>query len=178
MLPPALRPALTSAHVNGETMASLRTRLDSSLLNLSQDMVYNDVWADTTQAGVTARASITLSYAGLTTPAPTNGIINYPDHIQPLWTKDRGANTCINCHADTTKLDLRANVSGTGRLVSYEELLLGDPVIDPVTGLPQTRVQEGVPMIVRGAPLVETSSGAANTAGQARKSRLGEILFG
>jgi hypothetical protein len=35
-----------------------------------------------------------------------------------------------------------------------------------------------VPEVQRGAPLVDTSSGAANTAGQARKSRLTEILWG
>jgi hypothetical protein len=39
-------------------------------------------------------------------------------------------------------------------------------------------VREGVPELVRMAPLVETSSGAANSAGQARKSRLTEIMFG
>ena len=51
-------------------------------------MVYTDVWADTGKAGVQARASIALRYTGnanaaddLATPAPTNGIINYPDHI-------------------------------------------------------------------------------------------------
>ncbi len=62
-------------------------------------------WADTSKQGVTARASITLRYTGNTNPAddlgttaPVNGVINYPDHIQPLWTRDRGANTCINCH--------------------------------------------------------------------------------
>ena len=187
-MPAAVVTALSSAHQSGETMASTRTRLDTTALSLQAHPVYADVWADTTRAGVTARPAISLRYTGntnpaddLATPAPVNGLINYPEHIQPLWTRSRGtggANTCINCHTDTVKLDLRANVSGTGRLVSYEELLLGDPVIDPVTGLPQTRLEDGVPMIVRGAPLVETSSGAANTAGQARKSRLTEIMHG
>jgi hypothetical protein len=107
-----------------------------------------------------------------------NGVINYPDHIQPLWTRDRGANTCTTCHADTAVLDLRGTVAGTGRLTSYEELLLGDPVIDTTTGLPRTTIREGVPVIERGPALVETSSSAANTAGQARKSRLTEIMFG
>ncbi len=186
--PAGLMTALAGARQSGETMAATRTRLDATALNLQANPVFTDVWADTAQAGVTARPSISLRYTGntdpaddLTTPAPVNGLINYPEHIQPLWTKARGAggaNTCTNCHTDTAKLDLRANVAGTGRLVSYEELLLGDPVIDPVTGLPQTRLEDGVPMIVRGAPLVETSSGASNTAGQARKSRLTEIMFG
>ena len=55
-------------------------------------------------------------------------------------------------------------------------LLLGDPVIDTATGLPVTRIREGVPEIVRGAALVETMSG--NAAGMARSSRLAEIMFG
>ncbi|AKJ29224.1 hypothetical protein [Caldimonas brevitalea] len=182
-VPAALRPAMASAHLAGETMASTRTRLDPAALRLLADLSYTDVWADTSKAGVTARPSITIRYTGnanpaddLATPAPTNGVINYPDHIQPLWTRDRGANTCVNCHADTAKLDLRATLGGTGRLTSYEELLIGDPLIE--NGVPVTRVREGVPMVERGAPLVEASSGAANSAGIARKSRLGEILFG
>ncbi len=187
-LPAALQQALASQHQSGETLASLRTRLDATALSLVASPVFADIWADTAQSGVTARASISLRYSGnpdaaddLATPAPVNGVINYPEHIQPLWTRPRGtggANTCTNCHADTAKLDLRATIAGTGRLVSYEELLLGDPVMDPVTGRPVIQLREGIPEIVRGAPLVETSSGAANTAGQARKSRLTEILWG
>ena len=59
--------------------------------------------------------------------------------------RHRGANTCTTCHADPAKLDLRGTIAGTGRVVSYEELLLGDPVIDPATGLPVTRLRDGVP---------------------------------
>jgi hypothetical protein len=186
-IPTAIRPALASAHQNGETMASLRTRLDATLLRLAAAPVFDDVWADTTQNGVRARASLDLRYTGqanpaddLTTPAPVNGVINYPEHIQPLWSKARGPNgahTCTNCHADIQKLDLRANVAGTGRLVSYEELMLGDPVID-ANGQPVTRLVDGVPEVVRGPSLVDSSSGSANTAGLARKSRLTEILSG
>ena len=115
----------------------------------------------------------------LVTAVPSNGFVNYPQHIAPIWARARGAGgatTCTNCHADTVKLDLRAAISGTGRVTSYEELLLGDPVIDPVTGQPQTRLEEGVPMIVRGPALVETGAGGA--VGMARSSRLAEILFG
>jgi hypothetical protein len=184
-MPAALKTTLSAAHQAGETMSSTRTRLDAALLALRTDMLFTDVWADTTQTGVTARSPITLRYTGnpdpaddLRTPVPVNGIINYPEHVAPIWARDRGANTCTNCHADSAKLDLRATVSGTGRIVSYEELMVGDPLIDPATGRPVTRLQEGVPMIQRAAPLVESSSGAMNTAGQARKSRLTEILFG
>ncbi len=186
--PRALKASVTGQHQSGETLASLRTRLDASALRLTPDAVFTDLWADTTQPGVQARASITLRYAGnadpadnLATPAPVNGVVNFPEHIAPIFTRSRGAagvNTCTNCHADAVKLDLRATISGTGRMTSYEELLLGDPVIDAVTGRPVIRVREGVPEVVRGAPLVETSSGAANTAGQARKSRLTEIMWG
>ncbi|CAD5374972.1 HZS_alpha domain-containing protein [Rubrivivax sp. A210] len=186
-LPAGLKQALAAQHLSGETLASLRTRLDPVALNLAADPVYEDIWADTAQAGVAARPAISLRYVGnprpaddLTTPAPVNGVINYPDHIQPLWTKSRGtagALTCTGCHADRARLDLRALVGGSGRLVSYEELMLGDPQFD-ANGAPRVRLREGVPELVLGPPLVETSSGAAGGAGQARKSRLGEILWG
>ena len=182
-LPNSWLPAMASAHQSGETMAATRTRLDDKALKLAVDMLYNDVWADTSKSGVSARAAIAIRYAGnavpaddLVTPTPTTGLINYPQHIQPLWTRDRGANTCTRCHADTAKLDLREQIAGTGRLTSYEELLVGDPVIDPVTGQPQTRIEDGVPMLVRGAALVETRAG--NAGGMARGSRLTEIMFG
>jgi mono/diheme cytochrome c family protein len=185
-IPAAIKTAMASQHQSGETMASLRTRLDPSALALATSPVFTDVWADTAQNGVSARPAISLRYTGnpdpaddLSTPAPANGVINYPDHIQPLWTKARaGGQACVACHADTLKLDLRPTISGTGRLVSYEELLLGDPVIDPVTGRPQIRLREGVPEVVRGPALVENSSGSANSAGIARKSRLTEIMWG
>jgi hypothetical protein len=182
-MPAALVPSLAGQHQSGETMAALRTRLNASLLNLQPDLFYRDVWADTTRTGVVANAPITIRYTGntnpaddLATPAPVNGLINYPQHIQPLWARNRGASTCTNCHTDPTGLDLRATIAGTGRMVSYEELLLGDPVIDAATGQPQTRLVDGVPMVVRGEPLVETGAGGAN--GLARSSRLTEILFG
>jgi mono/diheme cytochrome c family protein len=182
-MPAALQPALASQHQSGETMASLRTRLDPNALRLLADLMSTDVWADTSKPGVTARAPIAVRYTGNASPAddlqtavPVNGIINYPEHVAPLWTRNRGAHTCTACHADVTKLDLRATIAGTGRVTSYEELLLGDPVIDQATGQPVTRIEDGVPVIVRGAALVETMSG--NAGGLARKSRLAEILFG
>ncbi len=187
-MPAALKTTMSAGHLSGETMAALRTRLDPAALSLGRDPVFSDVWADTSKSGVSAKGTLSLRYTGnalaaddLATPAPVNGFINYPEHIQPLWQRARGtggANTCTNCHTDPVKLDLRNTVAGSGRLVSYEELLIGDPVIDAVTGKPVTRLRDGVPMLQRQPALVETSSGAANTAGQARKSRLTEILFG
>ena len=186
-MPAAIKTALSAQHQSGETLASLRTRLDPTALSLSPNPVYTDYWADTTQAGVAARSSLSLKYTGnadvaddLVTPAPSNGVINYPDHIAPIWTRSRGINgslTCTNCHTDPTKLDLRATVAGSGRVSSYEELVLGDPLVG-ADGRPVIQLRDGVPEVVRGPALVETSSGAANTAGQSRKSRLAEILWG
>ncbi len=191
-MPAAIKSVLSAAHLSGETMASLRVRLfaqagnpigeASDPVQLKADMNSTDVWADTTQAGVTARAPIEIRYTGnanaadnLATPAPVNGLINYPDHIQPIWTRNRGANTCTNCHADSVRLNLAGTMSGTGRVTSYEELVLGDPVLD-ANGLPVTVIRDGEPMIERGAALVETDASNAN--GLARASRLAEILFG
>ena len=185
-MPAAIRSALSSQQQSGETMASLRTRLDPSALNLLPDQLYSDIWADTTRAGILARAPIAVRYSGnanaaddLATPAPTGGIINYAEHVAPIWARARGsngANTCTTCHADPVKLDLRASFGGSGRMVSYDELLIGDPVIDAATGLPVTRIREGVPEVVRNAALVEPMASGAD--GIARSSRLTEILFG
>ncbi len=184
-MPASLTRALASAHLSGETMASTRSRLDADVLKLTADLLYRDVWADTTQTGVTARPAISLRYTGnataaqdLATLAPVNGIINYPEHIQPLWSRDRGSRTCTTCHNAASKLDLSGTLAGIGRLQSYQELLLGDPVIDPATGLPKTRVREGVIEIVRDAALVDTGASEGDAVGLARKSRLMEILSG
>src|SRR4030095_10672424 len=185
-LPAALMPAMAGAHQSRRTMGTSRTRLDANALKLGTDLVHADNWADTTKTGVTARPSIVVRYTGnanaaddLATAVPANGIINYPDHIAPIWTRNRGSagvDTCTNCHSDTAKLDLRATVSGTGRLVSYEELLVGDPLIDQATGQTVTPREDGVPVVVRDAALVENMAG--NAAGMTRSSRLGELIFG
>jgi hypothetical protein len=184
-VPAAMKRALADARRSGETLAATVTRLDPSALVLAADPVSADRWADTTRTGVQARPGIALRYRGnpdpaddLQTAVPMNGVINYPEHIAPLWTRDRGAQTCTNCHNGGARLDLRSTLAGSGRLVSYEELLVGDPRLDPATGNPVVRLEEGVPVVQRGPALVETSSGARQTAGQARKSRLTEILWG
>lgn len=186
-MPQALVQALASQHQPGETMAGLRTRLDANALKLQNDPVFTDIWADTTKTGVVAKPAVSMKYTGntdaaqdLQTAVPTNGLINYPQHIAPLWTRSRGTNgvnTCTNCHNDPAKLDLRNTVGGSGRVQSYDELLLGDPLLD-ANGRPVVTLREGVPVLERGPALVETSSGASNSAGQARKSRLTEILWG
>jgi Hydrazine synthase alpha subunit middle domain len=169
-LPAALKPSLASAHASGETMAATRTKVDPAALQLMADMVFVDQWADASKA--TPRDSITISYAGLPAgTAPTNGILNYPDHVQPIWDRN-----CVGCHASgNPRLDLSPTISGTGRMTSYQELLLGDPVIG-ANGQPVTRIEDGVAEVVRGPALVETMVNGAD--GMTRSSRLGEILYG
>ena len=183
----SLLPAMASAHQSGETMAGTRTRLDATALQLVTDPVYADIWADVSKTGVTARSSIALRYTGnvsaaddLATAVPTNGIINYPDHIAPLWIRPRGtggANACTTCHSDPDKLDLRPDQGGSGRMTSYDELMLGDPLLD-ANGVVQTRIEEGVTVIARGPALVDTAASEGEALGLARKSRLMEILAG
>lgn len=184
-MPSALRAALAGQHQSGETMASTRTRLDANALKLVRDMLFTDDWADTAQPGVVARSAVAIRYDGnanpaddLATPVPVDGIINYAEHIQPLWTRPRGANTCTNCHnASSTTLDLSGTLSGTGRVVSYESLMLGRPLLD-ANGQPITVIERGVPVLQREPALVQTMASEGSALGLARQSRLMEILSG
>ncbi len=167
----------------GESMAETRTRLDPAALELNTDLVYQDVWTDPVQAGRPADPDLLISYADLPpgVPAPVDGIINYPDHVQPIWEADRGADTCIGCHLSddpedplSAGLDLRGTTSGSGRLKSYEEIMVGDPILDPDTGLPTINVRpNGELELAREAPLA--SSGGSRDG--ARASALMAKLF-
>jgi len=80
----------------------------------SVNVVFNDPWF----GGGPGNEPVLLSYDDptFTTPLPTaqscalpggwttncRVIINYPTNVQPLWDKDRGAGTCVNCHAAST----------------------------------------------------------------------------
>jgi len=188
-VPSGWLPAMASAHQSGDTMAATRTRVDPTALNYSADPVYTDVWADTSKAGVTARPSISIKYTGNANPAddlvapevaPVNGILNYPDHIQPIWALSRGpggANTCLNCHTDPNGLDLSATTAGTGRLASYESLLIGTPMLN-ANGTPVTTIEDGVLVIQRNPALVIPTGSEGDAVGMARKSRLTEIMWG
>jgi hypothetical protein len=188
-----IKPDLRRAPNQGKTMATIHTTNVPALLQPTPDMVFNEYWADTSNARVVARASIALTYAGLEEGAkPVNGIINYPEHIQPLWTKDRGtppanstvgADTCTNCHNaqakrdHLTQRDLSATRSGTGRLVSYEDLMTGDPVLD-ARGMVVTAIEEGVRVVKLGPGLVDTGASEGEAMGLTRKSRLAELIWG
>ncbi|MBX3619030.1 MAG: PD40 domain-containing protein [Rhizobacter sp.] len=188
-MPAALLTALQGAPGSLGTLASRRASVDPTTMDMKPDMVFTDVWADTSKGGV-PRADLSLKYKGNPNPADdmqtlapgengsAPGMINYPDHIAPLWSLNRGGNTCTTCHNDPTKLDLSATIAGTGRMQSYERLMIGDPVIDQGTGLPTFHLEDGVPVIDRLPALVSTDASEGDAMGLSRKSRLAEILFG
>ena len=192
---PNTNPLLTS--LVGETMADTRVRLDDAanpanpVRKLKSHIEFVDVWAAGV-VGVTPTPCVSLRYTGnkmcdgvtadpandLTTAVPSNGIINYPDHIQPLWNLH-----CVSCHnasavaSKTTKLDLSDTLSGTGRMTSYQKLLVGDPVLG-ANGQPVTRIRDGVLVVTMGPALVSNMASQDDAVGLARKSRLMEILSG
>lgn len=163
--------------LSGESMAETRTRLlaandatvDIPAMALSRDMYSEDYW------NPTPGPALAIDYAGLTTPSPvdSDGVItiNYPDHIQPLWEK-----ACIGCHDSTTfaaDLDLSGGTGGFGRMTSYQELTIGDPVLDQ-NGLPIITIDEdGEVMMEREAPLVDVGSSRQSS----RSSHLMEVLY-
>ena len=73
-------------------------------------------------------------------------MINYEQHIQPIWDLDRGANTCTNCHTPTSAIGVvqvpagQLDLSGTPsaeeqlHLTSYRDLFFADGVQDLVGG--------------------------------------------
>lgn len=135
----------------GDTMAEARTRQVPSALTPSVDVIFEDVWSD--PASTTPDAAFSYSYTGvngLTTANPTSvacntawggscrSIINYVQHIDPLWSVDRVADTCTNCHnsknmagndrVPDAQLDLSSDVSDeeADHLESYRDLLFDD----------------------------------------------------
>lgn len=169
---------------SGESMAETRTRIEPGALQLKADIEYRDVWTDTS-TGATAGTAIAIRYSDLTTARPdstgaSRGIIDYPTHIQPLWDKVRtnaggGTYSCAGCHNDpnpdtasSAGLDLRSGTSGSGRSISYDELLIGDPILD-ANGRPVIDVVDDELVVRRGEAQVIT--------GESRASHLMEVLF-
>lgn len=154
--------ALFSA-LPGETMAETRTRLEPEALRLQASPSYSDVWTDPASAGRPRNPSHTISYAGLPADArPSGGIIDYASHIQPIWQRN-----CISCHGTGSSLDLSDGLAASGRLRSYDNLVLGRPTASPLA----TRDDRIV--ILREPPLVDVG-GSANSS---RSSHLLERLY-
>ncbi|HEY7890532.1 MAG TPA: hypothetical protein VIC29_20090 [Steroidobacteraceae bacterium] len=162
----------------GQTMAEARAAVTcvGSALSTAQcsmtpsiDVFYTDVWTNTSQ-GLTASPAIADPYSGLSAgevapiPTATPGcegtwasncrvVINYPEHIQPIWDLPRkvtsGAittdHTCTQggCHSPTNaagapaqpagNLDLSNTASNAdpNELVSYVDLLFAHNVPGP-----------------------------------------------
>jgi hypothetical protein len=201
-------PPLTAASAQpGDTMAQARARTSciagtTCSQRLSVNVNYDDVWTDPVAAARPADASFAWTYGspGFATPAPVRSscvtnwnstcrvIINYPQHIQPLWQLDRGANTCTNCHAAADagalvqlpagQLDLSGGPSGEEQLhlVSYRELFFADAVQDLIGG---ALVDRTIPVVVgvdpvTGDPIIEQQPVIASRPlipGNARGSR-------
>jgi len=191
-VPAAWLPAMKAAHQTGYTMAqthgnfvaagnSAITTANNPVYSLMPDLSFTDVWADPTHGGL-PRPKIQVDYSGLSTRAPLDGVINYPDHIQPIWSAARAVNgadaTCTKCHnAADAQLNLSATSAGTGRVQSYEALMVGAPLLDS-SGNPVLVVQDGVQVVQTGPALVYSTASEQPAVGLARQSRLVEILSG
>jgi hypothetical protein len=163
----------------GETMAEARARVscEGSALATAQcsmtpsiDVFYTDVWTDTSQ-GLPANPAIAYQYSGLPAgelapiPAATPGcegtwasncriVINYPEHIQPIWDEPRTVtnsngqvtanHTCTQggCHSPTNAAGAAAQPAGNldlsntasndpDELISYVDLLFAHNVPGP-----------------------------------------------
>lgn len=163
----------------GETMAEVRTRV-KGLRKPSVDLVFDDEWTD--PAVRPKDASFALRYLDLANSleelsAPTTAgclepegwhslcrvIINYPDHVQPLWERPRltldgevivSDNTCVSCHSTADadnmpqvpagQLDLTRAPSpnNNDHMTSFRELLTGDVELEIVEGALVVRLVE------------------------------------
>jgi len=138
-----------NADGSGETMAEalvgwncgIGMNAASAAAVPSVNVVFNDPWF----GGGAGDEPVLLSYDDptFTTPLPTaqtcalpggwttncRVVINYPTNVQPLWDKDRGAGTCVNCHAAATAatgyLDLAdgASAGNANQDNAYQQLL-------------------------------------------------------
>ncbi|MDX1391512.1 MAG: hypothetical protein R3241_03960 [Rheinheimera sp.] len=151
----------------GDTMAQAAARLNGAAV-LSAALHYVDIWTD--PAKRTPDTELFISAEQLTTTKPA-GLqcfvqwlascrlrIDYPTHIQPLWTTDRrefapmsnqlvADNTCVSCHSRTdgagnsrvpvAQLELDAEPSDlmAEHYRSYRELLSADNEQELVGGV-------------------------------------------
>jgi len=184
-----------------ESMSETRFNNGNPIADLKQDPDYVDFWtgAYNTANGtaIAAGTPIAFNYGSLgAIPSPVvsrngatcNGtswdpvncaiVINYEDHIQPMWDAH-----CVGCHtasATDTDLDLTPTRSGVfGRFNSYQELLVGDPVIctNPASTNPPCTV--GLPIITingDGDIRIQREPSLVN-GGNARSSHLIERMY-
>lgn len=151
----------------GETMAQTAGRING-IPQLGEALLYLDIWTD--PARRQPDPSIDVSWQQLTTPVPEGAAcfaswlascrlrIDYPSHIQPLWTRDRrqfdpqsnellADRTCVSCHSRTDadgtsrlpaaqlELDAAASDLQAEHFRSYRELLSQDNEQELVGGV-------------------------------------------
>jgi hypothetical protein len=149
----------------GETMAETYTRI-KGIPDLTPDILFTDVWAD--PAVQTPADNIEYRYADLLTPLPITQscaqtwtsvcrtVINFPEHIQPLFELDRAIvdadglvvtdNTCVACHnrfdadnqlqvpAEQLELTGNPSLADAELLTSYRELMFNDVELALIDG--------------------------------------------
>ncbi len=191
----------------GETMAEARGRLscvtDCAAITPSVDLIYSDVWTDPNQQA--PAAPFDYLYAELQTPAPVSAqcqtawtplcrsIVNYVDHLQPIWELARLAPdgitdvSCVNCHRRVDdmgnpmvpqgQLDLTGvpDPVVSDHLVSYRELMFTDNAeeFDPVQGIVRDILVQVGTDPVTGDPILQPVPvpPSMSTAGAAASSR-------
>ncbi|HEB63824.1 MAG TPA: hypothetical protein ENJ07_05030 [Gammaproteobacteria bacterium] len=168
---PNTRPELIA--ITGETMAQTRARIscetDCNSLNPSMDIIFNDAWTDPNIRPIDPPFS--YRYADLSTPTPTTPqclddwdslcrtIINYIQHIHPIWSAPRTIgttdNTCSQsqCHAPTdnnanprvpaAQLDLLTadpSDQNAAHITTYRELFFNDNAQEVIDGVLQDKL--------------------------------------
>ena len=162
---------------NGYTIAEVIVRAqaiinDETAVTPSVNVVYNDIWTDPAARSLDPAISFTYRGAGGLTTAgiPTTSVcetdwnaycrivINYPTHLAPIWTVDRGVldvntgvgeDTCTSCHgpvdptdnvtpqepAAQLDLDVGPSDQEPDHLKSYRELFFPDGGQEIVGGI-------------------------------------------
>jgi hypothetical protein len=179
----------------GETMAEVRFRLANTSIppaeepHVTSDLLFEDYWTD--PAARVADTGFGYLYENLETPSPASAtclptppakwnfkcriLINYEQHIHPLWslTRDNGIvdNTCTNCHTnfDTVlmldkvpdaQLDLTDGFSDQEpeQFKSYRELFSTDQgeVLDAMGVLTDIQIEQTTPILdANGDPVLD-----------------------
>lgn len=144
----------------GETMAEARARFCEGPMELRLAPPSGEFWR------TPAAGSCDLH----TPPASSTArAIDYQLHIQPLWDAN-----CLGCHGAGSQFDLSSEPSASGRLRSYDSLVLGRPVFDSQSGRARLVGRDGHTAILRERPPVDVG-GSANSS---RTSYLMELLSG
>ena len=170
----------------GDTMAETLSRI-RGIPSLSVDLDYEDHWTD--PVARPKDLPFAYSYSDLATTAPTlpacqtrwqghcRIVINYPDHIQPLWDRDRRVldidgvtvladHSCNSCHSPSdaaaaprvpaAQLEFTNAASSEqgDQLASYRELLFTDAEQEVADGALLDRLVQATD--AAGNPLFET----------------------